>query len=257
MRSFKKYIHIILKDTTSAMARKRTISKHGKSYLDYIMQTLLSTIITTSIHLLQTSKTKTTLTVKDLVNTIRLLFPDEMMRVVLQLCHDCTHQRCRTIIPPSLIHTFIKEHKFEGMKIGSGCRYYITYLLEYICSELVQLAYAQTELSHRSRITCLDIKNAVLLDKEFNILFARNSLYISTIEPVILSKTSFSKLAQIVMTDLDHSETKISEKARQLLQYHIESRIVKEILQKADKVRLYTKRQKLNEYDILFAYNNM
>ena len=94
---------------------KSTITLDAKLQLDSILQQIVSIIILCSIQLLHTNE-KLTLTTKELVNSIRLLFSDELMKNMLEEGDKSVkniYTRKDLIIAPSFIHSCIKYHKFN------------------------------------------------------------------------------------------------------------------------------------------------
>jgi histone H3/H4 len=254
MRTFKNYIHKLIKETSHA-----TITMDAKLQLDAILMEIVKLIITTATRLLKTVN-KITLTVKELVNATRLLFTGELLENILKegdkrIKNDFYSKKL--VIPPSLVYQYIKINKFPKMKISQKCSAYVAMIIEYICIELIDLASVQTLLTNHARITSTDLQNAVDNDRELSAFFNNNGINFIIQNTHVLSQSSFSKLAHNILESIDSTDTKIAVKTNSVLQFYIEKQVLKNVLILAAKITKEQNRVKINRKDILFAYRNL
>ena len=158
--------------------------------------------------------------------------------------------------------------------------YVITGIAEYLCVELFIASSMHAYMDKHIRITVRDIFLGIEGDNELNLFFKTNSilmihsgvvpLHITNTEPhrttpriaelqkssaLILSKTVFSNAAhQFANYYSETAQQRISPAALLVLQRYVEYEMHR-FIRKASSICAHSRRSKLRQKDVLFAYN--
>lgn len=248
-RTFFYYIPKILKNISE---EKSSISKDAKNKLNCLLLLFTKIIIKQSINLLNITF-KTTLNIKTIVNSLRIIFVGELLNNILLEGNkyiEQTHNTSELIIPPSFFKPIIKELIPLNIKISKKYPTFLSAIIEYISAEILDLALLQALKHEHVRITSLDIDNSLLCDDEFKYILTKYSLHLFNIdEKLNLSQTGFNRIIRIICKTIEGNDVKISKNTLQFLQVYME-KYVKNILLKSHNLSLYNGRTKITKSDI-------
>lgn len=275
-RSLKNYIHKVLK-----LISECSITSNAKHQLDCILHSITKIIIMKASVLLHSNlEKKSTLTVKTLTNIIRILFVGDLMKNMLNegdhiIKLESDKIKEQLIFPPSYFKYYIK--KYTSFKIASKCSIYLARIIEYLCSEIIDLGSGQAMIAKHSRLTPRDLYIGIYTDSELKTFFETHGIEFtkSGVVPkpipeykkiaadinryqgtnqLLLSKHPFNKIVRDIVYMIDNTDIKISKYTFIILQEYIEHFIVK-LLRKANNLCEHNDRCKVTGKDILFIYN--
>jgi hypothetical protein len=226
-------IHEIVADICNT--HKFDVTEDSIRTLDIIMETILKIIATTS-HTMYKASFNTPTTVinkKTLINTIRVLFAHTDTFMV-NLLATCTMDH----MPPSKIdfeHVRLLCTSTINSKVSRSYVLIVLRVLEYLCRELVAIAYTESliESSQTDQrfidpldppLRSRDIFTAIRKDPDFRVFFNQQHVKILDAKLIIPKKQINSNIREYICRE-QALNVKISNKAIQLLQKYIESRL--------------------------------
>jgi len=190
MQNFEIYIKSVLKQHTGGSGR---INKEATDLLNFILNRLAQDIIQESNHLIRpfsvnnsTSGNKETISSREIQTSVRLLLPGELAKhAVSQATKAVTKftastntgshsQKGGLLFSVSKCKSLLEAHKLGAKtRIGGTTAVYLSAVLEYIASEIVELSYAQAQLEKMVTISPVMMKTAIVEDNELAVLMLK------------------------------------------------------------------------------------
>jgi histone H2A len=178
-RFFDVYINKALKQVS-----KNEITTNAKSQLNNLLIILAKLISEKSLELVIIAKKKT-LSTKELENSISLLFPGELKKVMIEEGQKSINKfndkeenkgssrqnKAGILFPPSVCEKFLRKFGTSNILVTAESPVYMASVLEYFTAELLDLASSISNSNNRVRITVRDLEIAVRTDEEFRTFF--------------------------------------------------------------------------------------
>jgi len=142
----------------------------------------------------------------------------------------------------------------KKVRITESCPIYLSYILEYICAEILDLSIAQVYIQKdNGMIYPKHIKIGIYTDYELSELCRKYFILIIDPSEVVLPKHPFTEIVRELVTRIDDQPCKISKQSFQILQKYIEF-YMGTLLAKANELCKYNSRVKVTDKDIEFAF---
>ena len=187
-RFFETYISKVLK----AVSPKNGITSNAKQQLNSILYQIAMIIANTVTNLTIYSKKKT-ISEKEVLNTIRIIFSGELSDKAVEEGEKSINRYMNTkivssdtkgssrqdkagiIFPPSVTEKFLRNFGYQKIMISDKAPICFAAALEYITAEILSLAITHTD-ANRVRITIRHLELAIRNDVEFNDFFTNNNI---------------------------------------------------------------------------------
>lgn len=239
------------------------LSPYAHQQLDALFIHTCCLLVTHALRIVNNGKSNT-LSISHIANATRILFTGELCTNLLiqgdKIINETTHP-ITPIISVSTMSTLLSFIVPRKIHIASKCAWYIAYVMEYFCVELLDLTLSQTFLNHRDYITPHDLYMGIQIDSELKHFYTSNSFMILNQYPeheknLLLPTHPFTEIIREITTQIEHEPIKISKPCFNTLQYYIEQYVIK-ILKKSNHVCQYNGRSKLTGNDIQFVIDNL
>ena len=189
---------------------KNEITSNAKQQLNNLLIIIAKLITEKTLYLVEVSKKKT-ISVKELENSVGILFSGELKNVIIEEGKKSVikfrenideeekkgfsvQNKIGIIFPPSMCEKFLRKFGNSNIMITVESPVYLASVLEYISAEILDLSSSIASAHNRIRITVRDLEIAIRTDYEFNSFFNKNNIYfigggiIPFINPIIKNK---------------------------------------------------------------------
>ena len=186
------------------------ITNNAKQQLNNLLIIVAKLITEKTLYLVEISKKKT-ISIKELENSIGILFSGELKNVIIEEGKKSVikfrenideeekkgfsvQNKIGIIFPPSMCEKFLRKFGNSNVMITIESPVYLASVLEYISAEILDLSSSIASAHNRIRITVRDLEIAIRTDYEFNSFFNKNNIYfigggiIPFINPIIKNK---------------------------------------------------------------------
>lgn len=261
---FELYISKVLKQISESSA----ITLNAKQQLNSFLVIILRFICTHIFKLISISKKKT-ISVKEVENSLKLLFSGELLlnstKEGIKSCEIYTQNdvkgnrqhKAKIIFPISVVEKFLRSNT---VMISSLVPVYIASVLEYLTFEILDMSVILTNEYKHNRITVRDLELSIRNDVELDLLFRKLNIsflggggihesLVKKKNSLIFSKLSFKKLVRHTFKSKLKYPIKISKNVFVILQYFIEQYIIK-LLYEANFLSIHAGRVKMIPIDI-------
>ncbi len=223
------------------------LSHSARKQLDSLLILIAELIIDTAVKLVKSTGTKTLLNYH-FTNAIRILFTGDLCVNILQQAD----LQDKSIFDFDIFKTILVNQVPKSIRIVPECEQYLSYCVEYICKEILELGIANANIDEAEIISSRHLLLGIESDVELDAFFETFAFgFIQKIDALILPIFPFGQIVREVSTQLDQTDIKLSKMALQTLQQEIENS-VGEILKEAKRVCEYAGRIKLTGKDIEF-----
>lgn len=178
---FETYILKILKQTTP----EHSITANAKQQLNSAICYLATEITKIALYLTQKAKKKT-LSEKEVLQAVKILFPTELStnavfegeRSILKFTNEDRKNASRQdkagiIFPPSITEKFLRNFDYSNYMVTKKAPIFLAAVLEYLTQDILQLSAEIANDNNRVRITIRDLELSVRMDPELSILFTK------------------------------------------------------------------------------------
>lgn len=178
-RYFETYISKVLKSISS----KSGITSNSKQQLNSVIYIVAKNISDKVIKLTQFSKKKT-LSDKEVINAVKLLFSGELCKNSIiegnkslknfnnkKIKGTSRQGKAGIIFPPSIAEKFLRNFGYSKIMVSNSATIFLASVLEYLATEILILCVRSTEINKRVRITIRDLELSVKGDSEISNLF--------------------------------------------------------------------------------------
>ena len=169
---------------------KNEITSNAKQQLNNLLIIIAKLITEKTLYLVEVSKKKT-ISVKELENSVGILFSGELKNVIIEEGKKSVikfrenideekkgfsvQNKIGIIFPPSMCEKFLRKFGNSNIMITVESPVYLASVLEYISAEILDLSSSIASAHNRIRITVRDLEIAIRTDYEFNSFFNKNN----------------------------------------------------------------------------------
>lgn len=202
-RFYEIYLTKLLKQVSS----ENGITSNSKQQLNSILCATTRLISTKTNELTKIAKKKT-LSEKEVINALHILFPGDVGKGMVTMCHQSienyiaetdrkgvTRQdRAGIIFPPSVTEKYLRNFGYSNTMVSNNAPVALAAAMEYLAGEILENASICTKQKKRVRITIRDLEIGVRTDSEINTFFNENNLsflgggVVPFIHPTLLAK---------------------------------------------------------------------
>ena len=181
-RFFETYISKVLK----SISVEGGITANAKQQLNSAICVIARTISELAGHLTFIAKKKTVST-KEILNAVRLLFPSSLTESSIKLAsesiqkfssdeengkHSSRQDKAGILFPPAITEKFLRNFGFSRVMITKTTPIYFASILEYVVSYILTRSVYLSKVDNHVRITIRDLEMAIRTDKDLTTLFS-------------------------------------------------------------------------------------
>ena len=207
-RFYEIYIAKLLKQVSA----ENGITSNSKQQLNSILCSI-TRLISTRVNELTEIAKKKTMSEKEVINALYILFPAELGKGMVAMCdqavenyginHDTRdskgitrQERAGIIFPPSVTEKYLRNFGYSKTMVSSSAPIALAAAIEYLAGEILENASVFAKQNKRVRITIRDIEMGVRTDSAINFFFTKNNVsflgggVVPYIHPSLLVKRS-------------------------------------------------------------------
>lgn len=254
--SFQKYIRQVLLQIAPDM----TLSDTSSKMLNSIAYNLLNILSETTIRVTQLKEDKT-ISARSVQTAVRLKLVGELAKHAVSQGSKAvtnytdynnankkkrvtTEKKAKLQFKVSRCKTILQRHQSKDTpNIAPTAAIYLAAVVEYVCAEIIELSNIQAREDNRSRITHIDVKNAIRKDAELSELF----------NGMILGTGVYDKIEDDTQEG-GYGKPKKNKSIKKNLEEYISSSGIKRLLYRAGVKTISTDVYKISQmtiYDIL------
>ena len=187
-RFYEIYITKLLKQVSP----ENGITSNSKQQLNSILCSI-TRLISTRVNELTEIAKKKTMSEKEVINTLYILFPIELAKGMVAMCdqsvenygsnhdyHDSKgitrQERAGIIFPPSVTEKYLRNFGYCKTMVSNSAPIALAAAIEYLAGEILENASIFAKQKKRVRLTIRDIEMGVRTDGEINSFFNKNNV---------------------------------------------------------------------------------
>lgn len=287
-RYFDTFISKVLKQVSN----EYSITLNAKQQLNSVLCYITRDICNSVFNMVMMSK-KRTISVKEIINTIQILFPGDLAensicegKKAIQPRTGCRYNtrqvNANIIFPVALLEKFLHNFGYWNIMVTAQSPIFLAAVIEYICAEILDTGVLYTKERNHMRVSIRDLELTIRNDTELNALFQKFNMefigggiipfihphldvikhtpvykditkYQNMSNKCLLSKFTFEKIVREIVHK-HKANMKISKNVSVIIQFYIEHFIIN-LLQYANLACIHAYRTKLQNIDIDLALN--
>lgn len=195
-RFFELYISKLLK----LISEKNNITQNAKQQLNSAL-CIFSKIFSDKIRYLTKENGKKTISEKDVLNVIQIVFPEELSNYAVasgntalvkykestsksvakssvkeSMSKNTRQEKAGISFPPSLLEKFLRDFGNSNLMVSDSAPVCLAAIVQYLTGEILELAVESASINNRVRITIRDLEMGIRHDDELNEFFVRNNM---------------------------------------------------------------------------------
>ena len=217
-RYFETYINKVLRKSFPDGG----VTSNSKQQLNSMLCIIANIISEKSVEFTKLAK-KRTLSDREVVNAVQVLFSSDLGLKAVEEGHRAKdsyvkntgkksggmsrQQRSGLIFPPSVAEKFLRDFGYSNVMVSNFASIYLAAVLEYVASDMLELAYNRVRDEKRVRVTIRDLELSVRNDKCLNKMFVENNISflgggnVPYVHPSLLCKKNNKKKRKIMNED--------------------------------------------------------
>ena len=184
-----RFYEIYLTKLLKQVSFENGITSNSKQQLNSVLCSITRLISTRVNNLTEMSKKKT-ISEKEVINTLYILFPGNLAKGMVTMCDQAVEnyssndaskgitrqERAGIIFPPSVTEKYLRNFGYSKTMVSNIAPVALAAAIEYLAGEILENASVFAKQKKKVRITIRDIEIGVRTDSEINSFFSKNNL---------------------------------------------------------------------------------
>jgi len=184
-----RFYEIYLTKLLKQISGENGITSNSKQQLNSILCST-TRLISTRVNDLTEMAKKKTMSDKEVVNALHVLFPGDLGKGMSTMCDQAVEnyrnddtskgitrqERAGIIFPPSVTEKYLRNFGYSKTMVSNTAPVALAAAMEYLAGEILENASVYAKQKKRVRITIRDLEIGVRTDNEINSFFEENNL---------------------------------------------------------------------------------